>query len=131
MKRQVAVAGKSLVRNRIAPNPKAPHPIEVGSLVSGVGSEAVDDRYQPGHMMRVCGERLNYNPYKLDEGVFLIDENGAEQRINSGARIAPQGILFVMPTETAGNYWLQIRRRHPSPDGKLLVGRYEKLLKPV
>ena len=129
--REVALAGNSLVRDRILPYSKAPLLTQISCLVSGGGSEAIKDRYAPGAMMQVCGERLNYNPDLPNEGIFLIDEGGSEEKINSGARIAPKELLFIMPTDAAGEYRLEVRRHHPSPDGKLLIGRYAKTLTSV
>lgn len=130
MRRQVAGAGGQLVRQRIAPRPKAPMVLDVRPLLDNAMPAKVLDRYVADGALRIYGARLDYDNEREDEGVFLIDEQNNAARVQRVFLNSPSKLLVLMPADAAGNYRLEVRRRHPAKTGRLLTGRYSKVLEP-
>ncbi len=130
LKRRVALAGNRLVRKRVAPQSKSPLITAVRLIESGGQPVTAVARYLPGRGLRIDGRRLDYDTTQADEGVFLIDPQQNETRVELVALAAPSKILLIMPADAAGSYTLEVRRRHPKSTGRLLRGRYGKTLEP-
>lgn len=130
LKRQVAAAGGQLARQRIAPRPKAPMVVSVRRVLDNATPAQLPDRYVADSVLRVYGARLDYDNNMEDEGVFLIDEHNDAVRVQRVFVNSPSRLLILMPADASGNYRLEVRRRHPAKTGRLLTGRYSRLLEP-
>jgi len=131
MKAEVAKAGGDLARERVGSLPKRPELMQALARLDGAEPPPPLNRYVPGGLLRVVGCRLDYDVTRLDEGVFLVTADGSEARINTGLDVEPSRILFNMPADASGVYWLEVRRRHPKGTGTLMTGRLEEPLEPL
>ena len=131
MKRAVAKAGAELVRERVEPDPKLPNIAEARRILPGGVPDGQPGRYVPGEPIRLYGNRLDYDPARPDEGVFLVDAGSAETRVELVAINSPKQVLFIMPTDATGPYLVRVRRRHLRPAGPLLEGRLSEPLAPA
>ncbi len=131
MKRAVAKAGAKLVRERVEPEPKRPNLVEARRILSGGTPDEQPGRYLPGEPIRLYGARLDYDPTRPDEGVFLVAAGGVETRVELVAINTPKQVLFIMPTDASGAYHVHVRRRHLRPDGPLLEGRLGEPIVPA
>ena len=123
MKRAVGKAGADLVRERVEPDPKLPNIAEARRILPGGVPDGQPGRYLPGEPIRLYGARLDYDPTRPDEGLFLVAAGGIETRVELVAINTPKQVLFIMPTDATGLYHIHVRRRHLRPDGPLLEGR--------
>jgi hypothetical protein len=131
LKRAVARAGRELVRERVAPAPKTPHPVEARRTLPDGVPDPQPGRYQPGQALCVRGARLDYDATRPDEGVFLLDASGSATRVSQVFTNEPKQVAFLMPPDAAGPYTLELRRRHPRGHGTLLSGRLSEAIVPV
>ncbi len=131
MKRAVAKAGAKLVRERVEPDPKLPNIAEARRILPGGVPDGQPGRYLPGEPIRLYGHRLDYDPTRPDEGIFLVAASSAETRVELVAINSPKRMLFIMPADATGAYHVRVRRRHLRPDGPLLEGRLSEPIVPA
>ncbi len=131
MKRAVARAGAGLVRERVQAVPKRPIIAEARRILPGGVPDDHPNRYTPGQAVRLYGSRLDYDPARADEGVFLIAEDHTETRVELVAINSPKQVLYIMPSDASGSYYVIVRRRHERPDGPLLEDRLSEPLVPA
>jgi len=131
LKRFTAKAGAEIIRERVDAKGKSPAPAEARRILANAELDIVANRYAAGEPLRIDGWRLNYDTTKADEGVFLIAEDGSEQRGEQVVSVMPKQIVCMMADDAAGILRLQVRRRHKPSDGKLLTGGLTHPLEPA
>lgn len=91
----------------------------------------IPNRYVPGEPVEISGSKLDFNATRQDEGVFLIDTLGLEERIDQTPVISAKRVLFVMPIDSEGEYILELRRRPKQDISTLNNVRFSKSLSPL
>ena len=123
------VAGKHLDKAVTKVKPKKisarpPYRPEIKEVYD-IETETVNDQLSPGNVVEITGDKLNINPDKDDEGVFLIhNETTEETRISKIRHNYPKKLTFKLPTNLhIGKYSLEIRKR-PYRTKALRVGYF-------
>jgi len=94
------------------------------------GLTGTQDRYAPGAIVEITGQRLKFNPQHEDEGVFLEAVGAAPVRASHYRRNGPRRIHALVPPHLKGPLRLTVRTRGRSKD-TLRAAKYEKRLRPL
>lgn len=88
----------------------------------------MSDQLHPGSIGQLNGKLLKLDPADLNQGIFLIAEDGTETRVSVYVTNTNGKQIFQIPADlTAGNYKLELRALVNK--GKVLhVGNYDKTL---
>jgi hypothetical protein len=96
---------------------KEPKPIDYIENNSGERNTVIT----PGGMATLIGNRLNFDKADPKQGVFYINSDGTEVRVEIVGQNKPSQLMFVAPdTLTSGDYTLEIRNK---PGNNIRVGR--------
>jgi nucleoid DNA-binding protein len=84
------------------------------------------DRFTPASIGRVIGDNLKFDPSDVEQGVFFIDEDGAEVRAQVYSQTGNTGITLLVPNGLTGSLQLAVRTRYNG--GPLRSETYDSLL---
>jgi len=105
-----------------------PHILEVKDIVS----DTINETLTPGGVLQLRGSRLKFLPAEAGNGVFLINEQGAERQLTVVAENKPARIMVLLPTDLANErYWVEVRTTWSGsikPSQALKTGRFHKTL---
>ncbi|MGV8094449.1 MAG: DUF4469 domain-containing protein [Mangrovibacterium sp.] len=83
-----------------------PWPDELEDVASGTINETIT----PGGTAILKGLRMKFDPKDVNQGIFFIDSNNAETRVDRIIKLRASEIVFVIPAGlAAGNYSLEVR----------------------
>ncbi len=107
--------GDSLVKaarrnrlKRVKASEYSPEPLKV----EDVASQSLNEVLTPGNMACVKGESLKFEAEQADEGLFLLNEQNKETKVEHIARNMPSELVFLVPAKlTKGTYWIEVRNR--------------------
>jgi hypothetical protein len=119
---------KVKLEKTIAAEP-VPHILEV----KDIQSDTVNEKLTPGGVVKLGGGRLKFLQGEENNGVFIVDENGAEKKLSTIVENNPTHIIAVMPADVAaGVYFMEVRSSFSGSDKKpsrmLKIGRFHKEL---
>jgi hypothetical protein len=96
---------------------KEPNPVDYIDNNSGERNSVIT----PGGMATLIGNRLSYDPEDAQQGVFYVNGDGSEIRVEIIGQNKPSQLMFVTPASLAsGDYELEIRNK---PGNSIRVGR--------
>ena len=91
---------------RVDRSSKHPLPAEFHDLYSG----EVNGPLVPGNLGRLKGANMKFEAEDVAQGVFFIDSEGNETRIENIGVNKPKEIIFNIPTTlTSGDYTIEVR----------------------
>jgi hypothetical protein len=95
--------------------------------VSNQNPERAVNQARTGDMLKISGYRLRFDPQDKQEGIFLINNNRQEIRVNIVGLNTPRTLIFNIPENlTPGEYRLEIRS---AVNGPLRSGSYPDKIK--
>lgn len=81
-------------------------------------TEARNGILTPGGMGQVLGHQLKFNPLDTYQGIYFINANGIETRVDVVGRNTPTELRFMVPIGlSAGNYTLKVKVAAPGSGG--------------
>lgn len=83
----------------------APQPECYIDTYTGAQNSVLTPRQQ-GHLI---GEHLRFDPADMRQGVFFLDQAGAETRVPAVGLNRPSQLMFIVPELAAGRYRLEVR----------------------
>jgi hypothetical protein len=105
-----------------------PHILEVKDIVSNT----VNETLTPGGVVQLRGGRLKFLPAETDNGIFLINEQGAETKLAVIVENKPARLIAVLPADLQrGDYSIEVRTSWTTsgkPMKTLKQGRFNKIL---
>ncbi|RLC75421.1 MAG: hypothetical protein DRJ03_30290 [Chloroflexi bacterium] len=107
----------------------SPSPLEYVDMASGETNNTITS----GTIGTLNGHRLKFNPDGVGEGLFLIDDVGAEYKIEAIQKNKPAQLVFLVPaTPPAGmEYRMEVRARLGDATSDRRMGRLEATLTKV
>ena len=92
--------------NRVDRSGKRPLPAEFHDLYSG----EVNGPLVAGTLVRLMGSNLKFDSEDETQGVFFIDSEGSETKIENIGVNKPRELIFNIPTTlTSGDYTIEVR----------------------
>lgn len=93
-----------------------------------MGSGEKDGPMTPGSIGTVSGRRLKFDPGRQEEGLYLVPVDGGDEvKVEVVQRNMPAQIVFLVPPEASGAYYLEVRAR-PNRGTDLRTGRLDAAL---
>jgi len=107
----------------------SPSPLEYVDLASGETNNTITG----GTIGTLNGHRLKFDPDGIGEGLFLIDEVGAEYKIEAVQKNKPAQLVFLVPaTPPAGSQCrIEVRARMGDASSDRRAGRLDAILTKV
>ncbi|MDR2651922.1 MAG: DUF4469 domain-containing protein [Prevotellaceae bacterium] len=121
-------AAKQVKLEKVIVSEPMPHILEV----KDIASDTVNEQITPGGVIQLRGGRLKFFPDIENDGIFIIDEQGAEIKLSTIVENKPARLIAVLPMNIPqGDYFIEVRTSC-STTGKqmksLKMGRYNKIL---
>jgi hypothetical protein len=99
---------------------------ELGIFID-VASNTQNDIITPGKMARILGEELKYDDADSNQGIFFINDENEETKVDMVLDNLPKQLTFDIPASlVSGIYRLQVRSNYRSKD--IRVGDLEEQL---
>ncbi|MDX2128358.1 MAG: DNA-binding domain-containing protein [Chloroherpetonaceae bacterium] len=89
-----------------------PTPTPVLLEFFNINTNTANGVISPNGIGQIVGEELKFNPSNAQEGIFFVATGGAETRVQVVASRTEGRLVFSIPTLTAGNYTLEVRRAY-------------------
>ncbi len=128
IKNQVIIAGRALVRKKVAPDHGAKFTIveSFDSKLSGWQANT----WRAGAVLRIRGARLKFDSSQTDEGVFVSAKGKHWTRLTTYQDVRPAEVRAVVPPELArsGTLKLAVRNRRQKNSEAVVSSEYTESL---
>ncbi len=104
----ITEAAKKIKLKRVDPREYSPEPRKI----TDISSDTINELLTPGSMACLKGNNLSFDATDAEEGIYLINDKGAETKITQVALNKPSEIIFLVPAPLKpGSYALEVRNR--------------------
>ena len=103
---QINAAVKKIKTEKIIVPVALPHILEVKDIVSG----SVNEILSPGGVIQISGNKLKLVPELPDDGIYLLEENGAVTKLSVLVENKPARLIAMIPADLpSGIYTLEVK----------------------
>lgn len=87
-----------------------------------------NQRFSSSHVISLRGKKLKFDPQDSNQGIFFVNENGLEFRVDNLIKNKPSELMFIVPEKISGHkFILEVRCLFPNTS-QIRTGKYPEQL---
>lgn len=110
--------------NKVILNDNAPVILSIKNLHTNKPSH----QFSGNQAISIIGKKLKFDLNDPRQGIFFVNEDGTEFRVDNLIKIKPSELIFIVPDPIIGNkFFLEVRCLFPNSN-QLRLGKYSEYL---
>lgn len=92
--------------------------------IQNLHTKESEQRFSANHVISIRGKRLKFDQQDPNQGIFFLNEDDLEFRVDNLIKNKPSELIFIVPEKISGNQFiLEVRCMFPNAS-QLRIGRH-------